>query len=340
MDPNQPTHAPRGFNPLWLPPSPQLNPDAAVWTPPQLNPEATWSAPDAIPFPTQQHLQSQHEQEDGQEESEEDSRYAFTFRTPVIEESESLVQEEEKESPECCVCYKPTDTMTDCDHFLCEPCFRRLDSPPICPICRAKLDDDSAICTFFNRKVTGLKKDGSPDLRTKAGRVLAEQMRSPPSADLSSSEEEEQEVEVQLTTRVKLKKDGSPDFRTKEARELRRLAQVRAVAAPVPAPAPAAPAPAPAAAASSDALLEKILAQLERLNSLPVVQPTVQPDDSIQPTPWPGRAVRQSDAFAPRKLSTAELELQQRNIAKASLVTVMQSSALFLRRKSMQQQEE
>ena len=37
---------------------------------------------------------------------------------------------------ECCVCYEATEHMTPCNHLVCESCYPRLNT---CPMCRAPL---------------------------------------------------------------------------------------------------------------------------------------------------------------------------------------------------------
>ena len=40
------------------------------------------------------------------------------------------------DTKECCVCYEATEHSTPCNHLVCEPCFPRLNT---CPICRASV---------------------------------------------------------------------------------------------------------------------------------------------------------------------------------------------------------
>ena len=40
------------------------------------------------------------------------------------------------DTKECCVCYKATEHLTPCNHVVCESCFPRLNT---CPVCRAPL---------------------------------------------------------------------------------------------------------------------------------------------------------------------------------------------------------
>ena len=40
------------------------------------------------------------------------------------------------DTKECCVCYEPTEHLTPCKHLVCESCFPRLNT---CPMCRAPL---------------------------------------------------------------------------------------------------------------------------------------------------------------------------------------------------------
>ena len=37
---------------------------------------------------------------------------------------------------ECCVCYEATEHSTPCNHLVCESCYPRLNT---CPMCRASL---------------------------------------------------------------------------------------------------------------------------------------------------------------------------------------------------------
>ena len=37
---------------------------------------------------------------------------------------------------ECCVCYEATEHLTPCNHLVCESCYPRLNT---CPMCRAPL---------------------------------------------------------------------------------------------------------------------------------------------------------------------------------------------------------
>ena len=37
---------------------------------------------------------------------------------------------------ECCVCYEATEHSTPCNHLVCESCYPRLNT---CPMCRAPL---------------------------------------------------------------------------------------------------------------------------------------------------------------------------------------------------------
>ena len=39
---------------------------------------------------------------------------------------------------ECCVCYEATEHMTPCNHLVCESCYPRLNT---CPMCRAPLEN-------------------------------------------------------------------------------------------------------------------------------------------------------------------------------------------------------
>ena len=40
------------------------------------------------------------------------------------------------DTKECCVCYEATEHLTPCNHLVCESCFPRLNT---CPMCRAPL---------------------------------------------------------------------------------------------------------------------------------------------------------------------------------------------------------
>ena len=42
------------------------------------------------------------------------------------------------DTKECCVCYEATEHMTPCNHLVCESCFPRLDT---CPMCRAPFNN-------------------------------------------------------------------------------------------------------------------------------------------------------------------------------------------------------
>ena len=42
------------------------------------------------------------------------------------------------DTKECCVCYEPTEHSTPCNHLVCESCFPRLNT---CPMCRAPLEN-------------------------------------------------------------------------------------------------------------------------------------------------------------------------------------------------------
>ena len=39
---------------------------------------------------------------------------------------------------ECCVCYEATENLTPCNHLVCESCYSRLNT---CPMCRAPLEN-------------------------------------------------------------------------------------------------------------------------------------------------------------------------------------------------------
>ena len=39
---------------------------------------------------------------------------------------------------ECCVCYEATEHLTPCNHLVCESCYPRLNT---CPMCRAPLEN-------------------------------------------------------------------------------------------------------------------------------------------------------------------------------------------------------
>ena len=39
---------------------------------------------------------------------------------------------------ECCVCYEATEHSTPCNHLVCESCYPRLNT---CPMCRAPLEN-------------------------------------------------------------------------------------------------------------------------------------------------------------------------------------------------------
>ena len=40
------------------------------------------------------------------------------------------------DTKECCVCYEAIEHLTPCNHLVCESCFPRLNT---CPMCRAPL---------------------------------------------------------------------------------------------------------------------------------------------------------------------------------------------------------
>ena len=42
------------------------------------------------------------------------------------------------DTKECCVCYEATEHMTPCNHLVCESCFPRLNT---CPMCRAPIEN-------------------------------------------------------------------------------------------------------------------------------------------------------------------------------------------------------
>ena len=42
------------------------------------------------------------------------------------------------DTKECCVCYEATEHLTPCNHLVCESCFPRLNT---CPMCRAPLEN-------------------------------------------------------------------------------------------------------------------------------------------------------------------------------------------------------
>ena len=42
------------------------------------------------------------------------------------------------DTKECCVCYEATEHSTPCKHLVCESCFPRLNT---CPMCRAPLEE-------------------------------------------------------------------------------------------------------------------------------------------------------------------------------------------------------
>ena len=42
------------------------------------------------------------------------------------------------DTKECCVCYEATEHLTPCSHLVCESCFPRLNT---CPMCRVPLEN-------------------------------------------------------------------------------------------------------------------------------------------------------------------------------------------------------
>ena len=42
------------------------------------------------------------------------------------------------DTKECCVCYEATEHLTPCNHLVCESCFPRLNT---CPMCRAPFNN-------------------------------------------------------------------------------------------------------------------------------------------------------------------------------------------------------
>ena len=42
------------------------------------------------------------------------------------------------DTKECCVCYEVTEHLTPCNHLVCESCFPRLNT---CPMCRAPFNN-------------------------------------------------------------------------------------------------------------------------------------------------------------------------------------------------------
>ena len=42
----------------------------------------------------------------------------------------------------CCVCYEPTEHLTTCNHLVCESCYQKVTS---CPMCRAPLGNGANV---------------------------------------------------------------------------------------------------------------------------------------------------------------------------------------------------
>ena len=49
------------------------------------------------------------------------------------------------DTKECCVCHEATEHLTPCNHLVCESCFPRLNT---CPMCRAPFNNGSAPIEF------------------------------------------------------------------------------------------------------------------------------------------------------------------------------------------------
>ena len=52
-----------------------------------------------------------------------------------------IVDSDERDEDECCVCYNSTDHMTECNHHMCPSCYTSICKTnmtihPRCPICR------------------------------------------------------------------------------------------------------------------------------------------------------------------------------------------------------------
>ena len=54
------------------------------------------------------------------------------------------------DTKECCVCYEATEHLTPCNHLVCESCFPRLNT---CPMCRAPFNNGAAPIEFSDNEL-------------------------------------------------------------------------------------------------------------------------------------------------------------------------------------------